>query len=84
MKRLLIHVSAFNLGLLMRQQLGLGTPRGLQGRLRALAFMLRWLLRAKRGIIGLIYGPFEGSFPFFSKSASSATKLKISTFATGC
>ena len=29
--RLLIHVSAFNLGLLMRQQLGVGTPRGLQG-----------------------------------------------------
>ena len=53
----------------MRQQLGVGTPRGLQGRLRALAFMLRWLLRAKRGIIGLIYGPFEGSFPFFSKGA---------------
>ncbi len=69
LKRLLIHVSAFNLGLLMRQQLGVGTPRGLQGRLRALAFMLQWLLRAKRGIIGLIYGPFEGSFPFFSKGA---------------
>ena len=39
LKRLLIHVSAFNLGLLMRQQPGVGTPRGLQGRLRALAFM---------------------------------------------
>ena len=34
-KRLLIHVGGFNLGLLMRQLLGVGTPRGLQGRLIA-------------------------------------------------
>ena len=32
LKRLLIQVSAFNLGMLMRQSLGVGTPRGLQGR----------------------------------------------------
>jgi len=32
MKRLLIHVGGFNLGLLMRQTFGVGTPRGLQGR----------------------------------------------------
>ncbi len=32
LKRILIHASAFNLGLLMRQFIGLGTPRGLQGR----------------------------------------------------
>lgn len=31
-KRMLIHVAAFNLGLLMRQRFGVGTPRGLQGR----------------------------------------------------
>ena len=40
-----------------------------EGRLRALAFMLRWLLRAKRGLRGLIYDPFEGSFHFFPKGA---------------
>jgi transposase len=34
LKRVLIHGSAFNLGLVMRQCLGLGTPRGLQGRRR--------------------------------------------------
>ena len=34
-KRLLIHVSGFNLGLLMRRLIGVGTPRGLQGRLVA-------------------------------------------------
>jgi len=30
-KRLLVHAGAFNLGLLMRQAIGRGTPRGLQG-----------------------------------------------------
>jgi hypothetical protein len=35
LKRLLIHMSGFNLGLLMRQLIGFGTPRGLQGRLSA-------------------------------------------------
>jgi transposase len=34
-KRLLIHTAGFNLGLLMRQLIGVGTPRGLQGRLIA-------------------------------------------------
>jgi transposase len=32
LKRLLVHAGAFNLGLLMRQLCGRGTPRGLQGR----------------------------------------------------
>jgi len=32
-KRGLIHAGGFNLGLLMRQLIGVGTPRGLQGRL---------------------------------------------------
>jgi transposase len=31
LKRLLVHVAAFNLGLVMRQEWGRGTPRGLQG-----------------------------------------------------
>jgi transposase len=32
LKRLLVHASGFNLGILMRQVFGRGTPRGLQGR----------------------------------------------------
>jgi len=31
LKRLLVHVAAFNLGLVMRKLFGKGTPRGLQG-----------------------------------------------------
>jgi transposase len=36
LKRLLVHIGGFNLGLLMRTLIGVGTPRGLQGRLAAL------------------------------------------------
>ena len=40
LKRLLIHTGGFNLGLVMRQLIGVGTPRGLQGRLSALVAAL--------------------------------------------
>ncbi len=39
-KRLLIHVSGFNLGLPMRRLTGIGTPRSLQGRVLARLFSL--------------------------------------------
>ena len=35
LKRLLVHVAGLNLGLLLRQVIGVGTPRGLQGRAAA-------------------------------------------------
>jgi transposase len=41
LKRLLIHVAAFNLSLILRQQLGVGTPRSLQG-LRNRLFFYFW------------------------------------------
>ena len=44
-KRLLIHAGGFNLGLLMRQVIGVGTPRGLQGRLVAVLATLLTLIR---------------------------------------
>jgi hypothetical protein len=44
LKRLLIHTSGFNLGLVMRQLIGFGTPRGLQGRLSALVAALLALI----------------------------------------
>src|SRR5215467_6157266 len=43
LKRLLVHVAAFNLGLVMRQQWGRGTPRGLQGCSSEL-FLASWRL----------------------------------------
>jgi hypothetical protein len=41
----LIHAGGFNLGLLLRQLIGVGTPRGLQGRLRAALAALLVLIR---------------------------------------
>ena len=48
LKRLLIHAGGFNLGLLMRQLIGVGTPRGLQGRLIAVLAGLLTLIRPLR------------------------------------
>jgi len=45
LKRLLVHVAAFNLGLVMRKLLGRGTPPGLQGDDAALFLTLLRLLR---------------------------------------
>jgi transposase len=44
LKRYLVHVAAFNLSLVMRKLFGVGTPRGLQGRLAALAAFFRWII----------------------------------------
>jgi hypothetical protein len=46
LKRLLIHIGGFNLGLLMRQLIGVGTPRGLQGRVTAIFGTLLTLIRS--------------------------------------
>ncbi len=54
LKRLLIQVSAFNLGMLMRQSLGGGTPRGLQGRICALMLLILSLFKRLKGLFGLI------------------------------
>ena len=43
LKRVLIHAGGFNLGLLMRHVMGLGTPRGLQGRV-AVVLATWWVL----------------------------------------
>ena len=44
LKRLLIHAGGFNLGLLIRSILGVGTPRGLQGRLAAVLAVVSALI----------------------------------------
>ena len=49
LKRPLIQVSAFNLGMLMRQSLGVGTPRGLQGRICALMLLILSLFKRLKG-----------------------------------
>jgi transposase len=58
LKRLLVHASAFNLGILMRKIFGPGTPRGLQGRPSdaasleiALAILSEWLWTTTSGLL---------------------------------
>jgi transposase len=54
LKRLLIHAGGFNLGLLLRTMLGVGTPRGLQGRLaRVLATISAVLGAPRRGLTAI-------------------------------
>jgi hypothetical protein len=44
---LVIHSGGFNLGLLMRRLIGVGTPRGLQGRLAMIVSMLAALIGSR-------------------------------------
>ena len=48
LKRLLIHAGGFNLGLVMRHLIGIGTPRGLQGRVAAVLATLGVLMGVVR------------------------------------
>jgi transposase len=50
LKRLLVHAAACNLGLWMRTLTGIGTPRGLQGRLAAVMvyFLTLWAVLRRR------------------------------------
>ena len=48
LKRVLIHAGGFNLGLLIRSILGVGTPRGLQGRLAAVLAVVSTLIVVAR------------------------------------
>lgn len=55
LKRLLVHASAFNLGLWVRSLFGIGTPRTLQGRAVAVAAVLSTLGRLVYDAIGPIW-----------------------------
>jgi transposase len=88
LKRLVVHAGAANLGLLMRKLFGVGTPKGLQGRVNA-AFLrvtgIRQLLRTHwrqrvpnwDRILQL---------PLFQAAEShhSGSRLKMATCTTGC
>jgi transposase len=54
LKRLLLHAGALNLGLLMRQLIGVGTPRSLQGRAIALLCGLWSLMRLRGTLSGAV------------------------------
>ncbi len=83
-KRYLVHVAAFNLGLVMRSNLGYGTPRGLAGRLAALAAQIA-------GVIKLIYDRISALAEFgvhsqqpFPKSRIQKAAAQEGASSTGC
>ena len=91
LKRLLVHVAAFNLGLVMRKLLGRGTPRGLQGSQVAL-FLTLWRRLHEVSVLNPVWRDDPDSLepreppcsPFeYSKKAFLCTaKKSVST--TGC
>jgi len=88
LKRVLIHTSGFNLGLVMRRLIGVGTPRGLQGRLAVLITIIvsgAWVIARgllARGGVTLAGGRLLATR---SQGASwSLGRLTIGTCTTGC
>jgi transposase len=91
LKRLLVHVAAFNLGLIMRQLLGRGTPRGLQDHPAALFLTLLRLWRQVGAPlqVGSEYADSRAPLePFISKAETSfgilLTAAGEATSTTGC
>jgi transposase len=64
LKRLLIHAAGFNLGLVMRKRIGIGTARGLQG---LFALILALVQRLKRAASLQIRYSFQESAPVASQ-----------------
>ena len=87
LKRLLIHVSGFNLGLIMRTLIGVGTARGLQSRRPAvIATLVVFLGSVRRGVIA-IRGWYRVVAAPRDSSASATIFVNSSaagTYATGC
>ena len=87
LKRLLIHAGGFNLGLVMRQLIGIGTPRGLQDRPATVMAALLALLRATRRWLVAIspwHPPMAAVRCFPSPITTTANSSALTTFTTGC
>lgn len=88
LKRVLVHVAGFNLGVVMRRVFGKGTPRGLQGhRVELLLALLRvWMeawavesaVQGSQGEAGRISRPQEPS------AGASLAITESATSTTGC
>jgi transposase len=86
LKRVLIHAGGFNLGLMMRQLIGLGTPRGLQGR-RATAIAALWaFIRAtSRRLVAIAASPprVTALRGWFTRTMITVNSSASTTCATG-
>jgi transposase len=88
LKRVLVHVAGFNLGLVMRKIAGHGTPRGLQGRLlRLFAFIIaaiQALLLLSNSVSRHAQPHAPARRRLFSPGWLSGGSSRPPTFATGC
>jgi len=88
LKRLLIHAGGFNLGLVMRHLIGVGTPRGLQGRVAAVIATFLVLMGVIRRRLIAISSPHRHITAirrwFTSPTTLVANAPGIRTSATGC
>ena len=88
LKRVLIHASGFNLGLVMRRLIGVGTPRSLQGRLAVLITVfvsVAWV--STRGLIARWGLTRAGGRPLATgsqRTSLSLGRLTICTCTTNC
>jgi transposase len=87
-KRLLVHASALNLGLLMRTLFGVGTPRSLQGRVAALVATIRSLIRLPESESTPIRGQRDPSTSLINLHVPCNVRgigpTRVEAFATGC
>jgi transposase len=87
LKRLLIHAGGFNLGLVMRQLIGIGTPRGLQGHLATVIATLLVLMRAaKRRLVAIAaWQPLMTAMRWLITPRTQVVNSSAAaTYTTGC
>jgi hypothetical protein len=87
LKRLLIHAGGFNLGLLVRTILGVGTPRGLQGRsatVLATLFVLLGAPRCRLAAIGVSHRFIEAMRARLSPTTFIVNSSAVATCTPGC
>ena len=87
LKRVLVHTGGFNLGLLMRRLIGVGTPRGLQGRLAVITTFIElvwrlWTVPARLWTPDPRRSPVAGEATARAEYAS--VNLQMSPSTTGC
>jgi transposase len=88
LKRVLLHAGALNLGLLMRQLVGVGTPRSLQDRVVAVLGCLWSFIRIPEDLsdaIWTLYQPFTSLGNLRGRREDRLIDFFVATpFATGC
>jgi hypothetical protein len=84
LKRLLIHAGGLNLGLVMRQVIGLGTPRGLQDRLAVVIAIVLALVSVAARRIAAIWSSHRLLAAMRGRVAVPTTLLISSSAAATC